>query len=427
MKKLLFVIIILCALKVNAQNYLISFAGTGESSTVSTVKVENLTAGTSLILNGGDILSLTLPTGINSVENKQSPELKIYPNPMTDNSLMQISPPAAGNATITIFDMTGKKVAQIQSYLDNYLQKFQISSIKTGVYLISVKGNTWQYSGKLLSKGKANGTITIEKISNNQAADVKTEKMDYKGVLATVDMAYTTGDRLKFTGKSGIYSTVMTDIPSSNKTITFNFIVCKDGSENNYSVVEIGTQVWMAENLKTIKYSDNSPIPKGIDAVSWAGLTSPAYIWYNDDSATFKSTYGALYNGYAVNSISTGGKNVCPVGWHVPTEAEWTTLITYLGGETVAGSKLKETGTLHWTIPNSTGTNETGFTGLPGGILSPFGTFYYIGSWCIWWSSTNYDPDPSIAYIHYLKDDNGLLYGFYASKKAGYSVRCLKN
>ena len=127
-----------------------------------------------------------------------------------------------------------------------------------------------------------------------------------------------------------------------------------DVDGNTYNVVAIGTQVWMAENLKTTKYKNGTAIPLITDLTAWMSLTTPGYCWYD-------ATYGALYNFY---TLSTG--SLCPTGWHIPSDAEWTTLTDYLGGETVAGGKLKETGTAHWTTPNSGATNAFGFKGLPG-------------------------------------------------------------
>jgi len=160
-----------------------------------------------------------------------------------------------------------------------------------------------------------------------------------------------------------------------------------DRDGNVYTSVTIGTQTWMVENLKTTKYKDGTDIPLVTDDTEWANLNTPGYCWYNNDAATYKNSYGALYNWYAV---STG--KLCPTGWHVPTDAEWTTLTTYLGGESVAGGKLKELGTTHWTTPNTGATNETGFAALPGGYIYYDGTFDFIGNIGGWWSATEYYP-----------------------------------
>jgi len=422
MKKLLFLIAIFCVLKANAQNYLITFSGSGAATTVSTVKVENLTARTSLTVNGSDILRLTGTVGISQFDYEKSSGIKIYPNPMIDNSTVEIYPPVAGVATISVYDMTGKPVAQIQSYLENFRQEFRLSGTKNGFYLINVKGNAYQFSGKLLCNGKSNGTISIEKVNTIiQAVDEKISKKYYKGAQATVDMPYSTGDRLEFTGISGIFSTVRTDIPSEDKTITFYFIACSDGDNNNYPVVEIGAQVWMAGNLKTTKYNDVTTIPLVIDNTTWTNMATPGYCWYSNDEATYKNPYGALYNWYAVNKGT-----LCPLGWHVPTDAEWTTLTTYLGGTSVAGGKMKESGTTHWSSPNSGATNLSGFTGLPGGWRSSTpGDFNEIGVCGEWWSST--ENAATTGWSNYLDYWYQYIYRENINKVVGLSVRCLKN
>jgi uncharacterized protein (TIGR02145 family) len=424
MNKLLLLIAVFCALKAHAQNYLITFAATGATTSLASVKVENLMAGTSLTLNGSDILRLNVIEGISQVENGKSSTLRIYPNPMTDKSVLQIYPPVAGEAFISVLDMSGKLVFKIPAYLENHSQEFNLSGLKSGFYLISVKGNNYQYSGKLLSNSKESGTINLEKISNNKAVEEKNTKTDSKGVQATVDMAYTTGDRLKFTGTFEKYSTVKMDIPTSSKSIIFNFIPCRDEDNNLYSIVEIGTQVWMAENLKTTKYNDGIIIPLVTDNTAWSILTTPGYCWYNNDENSHKQYYGALYNWYAVNT----GK-LCPDGWHVPTDAEWIILITYLGGESVAGGKLKENTTWWWQPPNAGATNETGFTALPGGYRPDDngGIFTYIGIGGSWWCST----EISSSWAHSLtifESSGGVEYYQSGSSKGwGLSIRCIKD
>ena len=191
-----------------------------------------------------------------------------------------------------------------------------------------------------------------------------------------------------------------------------------DIDANTYPVVVIGNQIWMAENLKTTKYNNGTTISLVTDNTAWNNLTTAAYCWYNNDETTYKNTYGALYNWYTVN---TG--NLCPTGWHVPTDTEWTTLTDYLGGLSVAGGKLKETGTTHWTTPNTGATNETGFTALPSGYR--FGSFRSIGVSSYWWSATEYDATNAryrgLAYN--ASEVNSLNY----IKELGYSVRCLRD
>lgn len=184
MKKLLILIGFAYALITNAQNYLITFAGTGASSTVSSGKVENLTAGTSLIVSGSDILHLTsITTGINSIKNDPISRIKIYPNPMTDYTTMQIYPPVAGEAVITVLDIIGNPAIMIQCNLDNSRQDFRLSGMKAGLYLINVIGSNYQFSGKLVSNGKSNGTITIEKVNSiNQMVDKKVVERVSRGV-----------------------------------------------------------------------------------------------------------------------------------------------------------------------------------------------------------------------------------------------------
>jgi len=423
-KKILLLIAILCVQKLNSQPYSISFAGVGQSTTVNSIKIENLTSSISLTLNGGDILRLTGTTAVNSFENRQSTELKVYPNPTADNAILQMHPPKAGSAVISVIDMTGKPVAQIQSYLENSLQEFRLSGVDIGFYLITVKGSSYQFSGKLLCNTTSTGKISIEKISSNLSLDKDISDSGSKGTQVIVDMNYTAGDRLKFTGISGIYSTVITDIPSSDKTITFNFIACTDGANNNYPVVTIGTQTWMAENLKTIKYNDGTLIPLVEDGVAWAALNTPGYCWYDNNETANKATYGALYNWHSLYTTTNGDKNVCPAGWQVPSSTHFTTLLTYLGGESIAGGKLKESGTTHWLAPNTGATNETGFTALPGGNRMYQGTFADIGRNGFWWTTNgNETTEP---WYETMNRNNSSVYGARFSRNNGFSVRCIK-
>jgi uncharacterized protein (TIGR02145 family) len=176
----------------------------------------------------------------------------------------------------------------------------------------------------------------------------------------------------------------------------------------------------MAKNLGTTKLNDGTIIHMVNDSAGWASLSSPAYCWYNNDEATFKTGYGALYNGYTVNS----GK-LCPEGWHVPTDAEWDLLATFLGGEDVAGGKLKEAGTSRWVRPNNGGTNASNFTALPGGLRYSDGVYHDYGFGGYWWSSTQYSA--SRAFFRFLYYQDSCIYRFDNLKTNGFSVRCLRD
>jgi uncharacterized protein (TIGR02145 family) len=195
---------------------------------------------------------------------------------------------------------------------------------------------------------------------------------------------------------------------------------------NIYKTVRIGTQVWMAENLKTTRYNNGDPIPNITDNLDWGGITSGAYCWYNNDKTTGDS-YGALYNWYTVIS-----GDLCPAGWHMPFDEEWTALETALGGSNTSGSKLKERGYAHWNRHETSSTNESGFTALPGGYRLDNGTFNSIGNYGFWWSSNEFWWNTSTYYTHfswgrymgyYLND----MYRYYFLKKYGFSVRCIKD
>jgi len=156
------------------------------------------------------------------------------------------------------------------------------------------------------------------------------------------------------------------------------------------------------------------------DGAAWAALTTPSYCWYNNDAGTNKATYGALYNWYTVNT-----DKLCPTFWHVPSDDEWTTLTTYLGGESVAGGKLKETGITHWISPNTGATNETGFTALPGGYRYDYGTFLYIGYDGLWWSSLEYSATLAWFRPMFYLGASAFRDNYY--KQCGFSVRCVRD
>jgi uncharacterized protein (TIGR02145 family) len=193
----------------------------------------------------------------------------------------------------------------------------------------------------------------------------------------------------------------------------------KDG--NVYSTVTIGSQVWMAENLKTTKYRNGDLIGTTTPATKdISGESTPKYQWACRGNETEVAAYGRLYTWYAV----TDSRNVCPSGWHLPSDAEWTTLTTYLGGESVAGGKLKAIGTGYWDSPNTGANNQSGFTALPGGVRGSTGSFYTLKNWGGWWSSTVPSVTTTALFRHLDYYDTTVeKYGY--DKRNGISVRCV--
>ena len=176
----------------------------------------------------------------------------------------------------------------------------------------------------------------------------------------------------------------------------------------------------MVENLKVTRYRNGEPIPNITDNKAWTKLKKGAICDY-DNKPSNSETYGKLYNWYAVSD----NRNIAPAGWHVPTDAEWTILTDYLGGEKVAGGKLKETGTTHWTNPNTAATNESGFSALPGGYRSSFGSFLNVGIYGYRWSATEYST--SNAWYRFMSYIDSSVFRIDVYKQDGFSVRCVRD
>ncbi len=415
---LIVILFTLTMLNIQAQNYLINFAVTGASNVVGTVKVDNLTSGASVTINGYDVLHLIPAVGIGTLDiNNET--LHIYPNPMTVQSILTFEASESGNTVICIVDLSGKIVCQISLVLSTGSHSFRISGISRGMYFVKITGINYNYSTKLISQSNLQSTARIEYVSSvkNPASN------QLKNITATIDMPYTDGDQLLYTGSSGIYSTIVTDVPISSKTITFNFVACTDNDGNNYTTVQIGTgksgiQTWMAENLNIgvringiLEQADNGIIEK---------------YCYND-SVNNCNTYGGLYqwNEMMQYVITEGVKGICPSGWHLPNDAEWTALTDFLVGDSIAGGKMKEAGTAHWLSPNYGATNSSGFTALPGGhrYYGGYGHFEGLTQDATFWSSTEDSSTGAVARCLFCSHEDVDHCG--SDKANGSSARCV--
>jgi uncharacterized protein (TIGR02145 family) len=290
----------------------------------------------------------------------------------------------------------------------------------TGITYISSSSATG--GGNIISNGGSEVTasgVCWSTSANPTTSDQKTIDGTGTGSFASTITGLTAGTtyhvRAYATNSVGTaYGDDVTFVTSS-ATLT-------DIDGNTYNTIVIGTQTWMAENLKTTKYRDGTNIPNITDNASWGTQTEGAYCWYNNDITSNKNVYGAIYNFFT----TINNRKLCPTGWHVPTDAEWGVLINYLGGLSTAGGKMKESGTTHWSSPNTDANNQSGFTSLPGGFRQGgLGTFHNIGTHANWWSSTPYDPTGGWFYNNYYSN-GAVVRDNVSNNPVGFSVRCIQ-
>lgn len=399
-----------------SQNYTVQFAPTNSAEIIDSVKVLNMST---------NVIS-TIPAGTNmhlfgsntAVENIYTTKLnlKISPNPAVDYAEIEFNSENQDVMLLEVFEISGKKVFQSRSNIDAGNQSFRLKNIGKGIFIVNVCLTSQTYTAKLCSNSSnSNSNICLEKgISKKSPYFIKQVKSQN-----SVDVPYNTGDRLLMTGYSGKKRTILTDVFVGDKTINYKFLDCVDGDGYSYPVVFIGTQAWMGEHLKTTKYNDGTKIYNSTAGAEWKVLTGPAYSWYRNDSTTF-CEYGAYYNWYAATT-----SKISPVGWRVPSNADWTKLIDYLGGKTIAGGFVKEIGTTHWLTPNLDANNITGFTAMPSGHRTNTGAFNEMAHFTRFWTTDQIsDANGYDVIITYLNASFNLQSW---QKTFGFTIRCVKD
>jgi uncharacterized protein (TIGR02145 family) len=316
------------------------------------------------------------------------------------NNTTDTTKTSSNDVTISGFDCSGVKIT-------GTLKKGEVAS-NVSATLTYTGGNAKTYITKSYTSTGVTG-LTASLLAGTLANGEGSLQFLISGTPATEGTATFS---IVFGGKTCAINLIVNDNvqqPTSGYGANIT-----DNEGNTYKTVYIGTQQWMAENLKVSKYSDGTAIPNITDNTQWQNNTTGAWSYYNNEK---------LYNWYAVSPTTNGNKNVCPTGWHVPTDSEWTVLTDYLGGAGVAGGKMKEVGS--WNSPNTDATNTSLFTGLPSGIRYNDGGCNYVGSVGYWWSSTeNYSNG---AWSRHLYNFSGSAYSGNDYKNFGYSVRCLRD
>lgn len=326
-----------------------------------------------------------------------------------------------------------------------YVRAYATNSVGTA-YGNEVSFTTNQVTGAVLTTTEASSITPTSAVAGGNVTDAGGGNVTAKGVCWSKAQNPTIADSKTTNGTgTGIFTSDLTGLDNgtvyyyrayaTNSSGTtyggqYQFITpVADMDGNVYQTVMIGTQVWMAENLKTTKYNDDSAIPNVTGNTEWTELSSGAYCWANNDEATYKDTYGALYNWYAVE---TG--NLCPTGWHVPTDAEFSAMEISLGMSEIDASGTEWRGTDQGEKLKSTtgwpegqnGTNTSGFKAPPSGYrFYGDGLTKGLGLICYFWSATPVDNLLSV--YRRLDADNDAVFRNATHKEAGKSVRCVKN
>ena len=432
MKKVtLFIFILLAMLQSMAQDYQISFVGTGGSTLVDSVQVKNLTQNTGLSLNGTDVLHLMGVVGIDPGARQCNNGMHVYPNPTFETAFVEFETASPGTVNIGVSDITGKPVTQTQIMLSCGTHIFAVTGLSGGMYTVIIRSAGFTLSGKIVCTGTAPGSVKVRFISTQLKSG---ERGSLKSTRSLVAMQYDDGDQLLFKCFSGIFATVVPLVPTQSQTITANFASCTDADNHNYATVTIGTQTWMAENLNvgtringTLNQANNGIIEK----------------YCYDDNVGNCNIYGGMYQWTEMMQYSTtpGVQGICPSGWHVPTDADWCTMTTYLDptvncgtvGQytgTDVGGLLKSTGTIEdgtglWSSPNTGATDASGFSYLPAGLRSIVPNFNSIGKFGDCFSSN--DSSSLLAFHWGVRYGNSFIYRGTYKKAVATSVRCIRD
>jgi len=416
MKKLTILIIlsVINLFNVDAQNFTFIFNPKETSNDIDSIKANVLTTGKNYISIGSNQISFTITSvNINSIPDN----ISVYPNPFDGQTQIQFYSPQDDDVRITLFNAAGQILASSQKKINQGLQKLKITTTCQGVCIINLTGNHTKFSQKILvTKSGKNNIIEFIGINSQEVL----EKSAVEESSKVVHFFIYSSDNI----------TKIADTLSISKTYEVEFYECKDADGKNYPVVQIGGQWWMSENLAYLPLVDSS---KNVSQ------TEPFYYAYGYEGKNVSEakatdnykTFGVLYNWPAA-------LNACPDGWHLPTHEEWKQLAQYINNQ----KDLHNDSTNFWNdvgthlkaingwidnglIPLIHGTDNFGFSGLPGGFCYFLGGIAGIGEIGHWWSSTEYDYDS--AWRGYLRGNSHVFYQSHTRKESGFSIRCVRD
>lgn len=412
------------------------------------IQIENLTRGGDTTLYAPDtVLLLDYITSVNenfAIGDNSISLCQNFPNPMKGQATVSLWLPEKNDIMITISDVSGRELANQEFQLEQGTHSFTFYPGRESLYFLTARADNQTRTIKMLNSStdaKASGYC---KLGYN--GHQKTGTVDYKSGNALNNFLFNLGDQLKFTATTNLGERVITCSPTGNQTYYFHYTgdpcpgapTVTDIDGNVYNTVQIGNQCWMKENLKTTTYRNGTAIPNVTDGNAWSNLTTGAYVWYDND-ISWKDSYGALYNWFT--TVDPSG--LCPTGWHVPTFDEWTALAGYIGGTSSPhGNELKSCRQVNsplgggcntsehprWeedTYYGNYGTDDYGFSALPGGYRYYDINFNMVGNMGQWWTSTVYSS--YFAWTRSLHYYYGGVFVYSYDMRNGFSVRCLRD
>ncbi len=371
------------------------------------------------------------PTSAEPGSGPDSPmEFKLgssYPNPFNPRTVIPFQVPKRTNAVIAVYNILGQEVMRTRSELGKGSHEIEVNlgaGLSQGTYLLRVQGDGYSLTRAMtfVSAGISSGRAGIRISSGGQVQ---------RSISGNSQAAAEPGMYRLVVEGTEVYQQKEVMIPSHDDFEDFEYeagfimvffrepVEMMDSDGNVYQTVKIGDQWWMAENLKVTRYRNGDPIPNVKNSADWESLVTGAYSTYNNLDP-YAQTYGYLYNWHVLNDV----RNIAPEGWRVPSDQDWQDLVDHLGGEEVAGGKMKEEGTAHWTSPNTGATNESGFTALPGGFRA-LGPFYFIGDLANFWTATEDNADEAWYWaMEYTSANIGRSTG---DKSGGLSLRLIRD
>jgi len=424
MKQLLLtLLLVLGSARLCAQTYEISFVAQGDATSVDEVVATNLTTSESVVIPGGEVLTLQLvSTDINNVKAHGS--ATITSNVGNNYSEMHFTTNTDQEILIQLIALDGRVLANYKQNVQPGNHTFRLAGDSQGIYIVNIATGS-DYIGLKFYQSRSSVSAINHITSHIQSQELKSTNAEHV-------LSLSPDDHISYAIRSGDYTTMIVECPSGDKTLTADMVECVDGDGNYYPVVKIGSQTWMAKNINTSKYTDGTEIPYKATKEEWGAIpdhnSGRGYSYIREEYADL---YGALYTyGSAVNGTPLSGahiQGVCPNGWHIPSDAEWKTLADYLGGTYYAGNKLKACGFELWKeSPNGKGDNSSGFNALPSGYRRAYdGASTSIGYYANWWSSNQYNS--TYAYYCRLSYSNSNIELSYYEKTYGFCVRCIKD